>query len=463
MRESYDENINRWIDYLAGLKTRGLPEDIESFLFGVLSYQVMPFHKKWWEFTRKNPVSLLLAPRGHGKSTVLTVGFLLFSILKDMDIRTLITSNTAAQAQAFLREIKHHLENNPKIIDQFGHQKGHPWNESEITVAGRTHGAKEPTVTAIGVGGPVISRHYDLIVLDDVVDEDAARSKNMRQRTHSWYYKELLPTLEPDGELHILGTRYHYDDLYGKLLSAGIPSLVEQAVIKEETGERALWEEKFSLELLKKKREEAGPAIFNTQYQNDISLMEGKIFRPEWISYSAPKDFIRKYQGIDLAIGTADHNDYFAHVTVGEAADGTLQVTGAYKNRLSFEEQFRAVVSLFSRHNTRNSPVTIVGIESNAYQAAMVQRVLTTTSLPVKSIHQTKDKVTRAMRLQGKVQAGLLTFPESGMSDLIEEMLAFPDGEHDDLVDALEMAVRMSDSISRYTELPVRNINVNPG
>jgi predicted phage terminase large subunit-like protein len=454
--------IKGWIEFLEKWRPPALPEDAREFITRVLGYQFMPFHERWWEFAEKNGLSLILAPRGHGKSTILTMAFSLRRILNNPDLRLLIVSNTAAQAQSFLREIRHHLEINTRITDLYGDLAGHPWNESEINLASRLHGAKEATVTAMGVMGPVISKHYDITILDDVVDEEAARSKTMRRKMETWYYKELLPTLEPDGELHIIGTRYHHNDLYGRLIDAGIPVLIDKAINDNNGEESALWEEKFPLELLKKKRDEAGPAIFNAQYQNDVTAMKGAIFRPEWIEVREAPPCQRKYQGVDLAIGKEDHNDYFAHVTIGERGRGQYHVLSVYRARLSFEDQFRAVRTLFLRHDRPDSPVVSVGVEANAYQEAMAQRLRAETTLPVKSIIQTKDKIARAMRMQGLFQTGRITFPNSGTSDLIEELLAFPDSDHDDLVDALEMAMRMACEHARYSELPFRNFDPMP-
>lgn len=481
-----DNSSDRWLRFLDSWRPPSLPRDPGDFVRDILGYQFTPFHRRWWDFTKNNPSSLLLAPRGHGKSTILTVAYALRRVLDDPDLRVLLVSNTAAQAQAFLREIRHHLEANHRVIAAAGPLKGAPWNDSEISLASRTTGAKEPTLCAMGVNGPVISKHFDLILLDDVVDEEMAASRLMRGRARNWYFKELLPTLEPDGEIHVIGTRYHHDDLYGRLMETGVPALIERAVALEDGVERALWEEKFSLEKLREKREQAGSAIFNAQYQNDVSLMAGAVFKPEWIARKTVPPPYRLYQGVDLAIGAADHHDYFAHVTVAECGPGLYQVAGAYRARLSFEEQFNAVRTLFEAHNTCHAPVVQVGVESVGYQAALVQKLKAETNVPVKAVNQTRDKVARAMGIQGLVETGRLCFPPAGpkgcgdkneggmdippekrwvrrdMGNLIAEMLAFPDSDHDDLVDALEIALSMAARVNDYGTLPARPVDVEP-
>lgn len=459
-----------WVELVEARPLTGLPGDPGKFITQVLGYQFTRFQRRWWKFTAARPHTLVLAPRGHGKSTILTIAYTLYRLLSDHELRALIVSNTAAQASAFLREIRAHLDANPWVLREFGGLKGQPWTEAEISLATRLSQAKEASVTALGVGGPIISKHYDLVILDDVVDEEAARSRRLRQKLLTWHYKELLPTLEPHGELHVIGTRYHHDDLYGRLISDGLPHLVDRAIIEQDGVERALWPKKFPLALLRKKREAAGPAIFNAQYQNDVTAMMGAVFRPEWIRFVPLPECGRKFQGVDLAIGSADHHDYFAHVTVGESSPGHYFVLSAFRARLSFEEQFRTVQSLFAAHDRPRSPVVLVGIEANSYQEALAQRLRGESSLPVASVVETRDKIARAYRLQGLFETGRVSFPEvrvrspreDDLSALIEELLSFPDSDHDDLVDALGLALSMAAKIRGYGELPVKDLDLSP-
>jgi len=207
---------------------KGLAEHLQVlldpplFVPRFLEYQLTSFHREWWRFQTDHRASLILAPRGHGKSTILTISWSLWKLCLDRELRILIVSNTFDQAGAFLREIKQHLESNRRLKDIYGEFIGSPWSEHEITLSRRKRRAKEASVTALGLGGPVITRHYDLIILDDVVDEENARTSAQREKTLTWYYKTVLPTLEPEGEVHILGTRYHYQDLYGHLLEADL-------------------------------------------------------------------------------------------------------------------------------------------------------------------------------------------------------------------------------------------------
>jgi len=177
------------------------------------------FHKMWFDFQRKNKRTLILAPRGHGKTTICNICYVIWFLVRKPDGRVLIVSNTQSQASGFLMEIKSQMRSKPVLRQVFGREGGR-WRDDMLILPKRRRIAKEASIVATGVLGPIISRHFDLIILDDVVDEENATSEVLREKLRVWYSKVLLPTLEPDGELHILGTRYHPDDLYQSLINS---------------------------------------------------------------------------------------------------------------------------------------------------------------------------------------------------------------------------------------------------
>lgn len=420
----------------------------------ILNIRLEPFHRRWIEFIRDRARSLILAPRGHGKTTAVTVGLTLWNVLRNPDVRVLIVSNTQAQAESFLREIKLHLEMNPLLTKLFGYQRGPKWAESEIIVAGAKRKGKEATVTALGVMGAVISRHFDVIILDDIVDEENARTGPQRDKLRSWFYTTLAPTLEPDGKLLILGTRYHLRDLYGYLAQGPMRDDFVRYRALDENGE-PLWPGKFSAEFLNRAREEAGPIIFNAQYQNDVELMRGRMFREDWIKrYDTPPDRLKVAIGVDLAIGQNSDNDYFAVAAVGKAEDGKLYVLEATRGRYTFDEQAKKVTDAYTKFNRPDRPVVRVGIEATAYQEALPQRLRNETAMPVVSVRPAVDKISRAHALTAFFESGRVFLKDDAtQSALIEELLLFPEGKHDDLFDALEIAVNLAAESAGYRDI----------
>ena len=411
-----------------------------------------------------------LAPRGHGKSTVGDVDFCITKILRNPNIRIMIGSKTQTQAEAFLVEIRTHFEQNVDLIRVFGDwkkSKDNKWNDREFTVNKRNIIKKEATVTALGASGAVISKHFDIIIGDDIVGLENARTETQRSNLVTWFYSSLIPTLEPDGEIHILGTRYNPLDLYEDLIKSGNYTVNVQRAIQIVNGEeKSLWEDKFSLEKLKQIRAESGKIIFNMQYQNDTELAKGKIFKAHYFKYyeeyKLDYDFqtakvrvknkegidswikVRVYMGADLAISESenDRNDYFVLMMIGVDEDRNVYVLEYVKERLTFNAQLNTIIS-YGRD--KYPMVERVGVETVAYQKSLAQELRRMSLLPIININTSKDKVTRAMRRSANFENGKVFFRE-GMDDLEECLLLFPEVDHDDLFDGLDFAMTMADA-----------------
>lgn len=433
--------------------------------------------------------TLHLAPRGHGKSTIGDVDYCIFRILRNPNIRIMIGSKTQTQAEAFLGEVKAHLEMNDTFIRVFGNLRSNNWNNKEFTVNTRNIIKKEATLTALGASGAVVSKHFDMIIADDLVGFENARTETQRTKLKEWFYSSLKPTLEPWGELHVLGTRYHPLDLYEDFINSGNYHVFKQSAIcdksmpnyefwkelgmipEEEGGEFSLWSNVYSLDTLRDIRKESGSIIFAMQYQNDTELAKGNIFKPNYFKYfeSYEVDYDRDkvyvhvvdekgrdvrevtvYMGVDLAISEKESADYFVIFVIGKDEEGNIYCLDYLKDRMSFDRQLNAII----RYGEQKFPmVRRIGIESVAYQRAMADELKRTTQLPIKTIQTKVDKVTRAMRRSALFENGKVYLRED-MLEFEEMLLLFPEVEHDDLFDGWEFAVTMAD---KRNEVRVRD------
>ena len=301
----------------------------------VLGYEIKEFHKDIIKNQDEcdSGKSLILAFRDCGKSTVATIVRCIFEILRNPDIRILIASKTQLQSEVFLREIKDHFQANEKLRSIFGDYVGPKWDTKEIIISKRKKNLKESTISCIGVGGPTASRHYSVLIGDDLVDEENARTELQRERLRVWFYKSLLPTLEPDGRVFIVGTRWHPDDLYGYILknSPEIKPCIIKAINDDGT---TPWSERFSMDRLIQIKNELGAPIFETQYQMNTQAMEGRIFSFEMFHwYERPPAEHLAFQGVDLAISRKTGGDYFAHCTIAVDPEGRIYVLDIMRTR----------------------------------------------------------------------------------------------------------------------------------
>lgn len=450
-----------------------LTADFETAYYTVCKYitcrSLQPLHASIIHNVSDNQASMDLAPRGHGKSTIGDVDFCITKVLRNPDIRIMIGSKTQTQASAFLKEIRTHFEQNVNLIRIFGDWKksrDNVWNDKEFTVNRRTVIKKEATVSALGASGAVVSKHFDIIIGDDLVGFENARTEAQRKVLKEWFYSSLYPTLEPDGEIHILGTRYSPMDLYEDLIkSKNYKVNVQQAITVKDGQEYSLWESKFSLEKLRSIREEAGLIIFNMQYQNNTELAKGKIFKYKYFKhfeeYEVDYDLnrvrvkvldsqgvpywipVRIYMGADLAISEDEtsNNDYFVLTVIGVDKNKNVYVLDYLKERLTFNAQLNAILD----YGKNKFPmVERIGVETVQYQKSLAQEIRRLSLLPIVNIQTSKDKVTRAMRRSALFENGKVWF-RIGMDDLEECLLLFPEVDHDDLFDGLDFALTVAD------------------
>jgi len=419
----------------------------------ILGYEVRPFHLEMLQFQFEHPDSLQLAYRGAGKSTLATITKAIHYLLKDPNLRILLANETIGGSEKFLREIKGHFENNERLLEVFGpyfdKQKTDKWDTREINVLPRTKHTKEASIACVGADGSVALRHVDVILSDDLVVEKNSRTVGRRGKLKTWYYQSLDPCLEPPdpevshrGEHHRLGTRYHWDDLYGHLIANELRH--HHRIYRGlDENENSPWPEKHSPEWFKKKRKRMGAIIFGAQMLCDTELMKGEIFQYDdcqQIDADEVPSGLKVFMGTDLAVGKKV-NDQFANVVIGIDDKDSIYILEAYAAHLRFKQQKTKWKDTYKRCD----PIR-AGIESNGYQDVLRGDLKDDDKdLRAIPIHTSVDKVTRAQKLSAKFEDKRMFFVRgSHVAELIDQLVLFPGNRLDDLFDALDIAVRAS-------------------
>ena len=172
-------------------------------------------------FERKEDVGkdnkLILMPRNSYKTSVVTIGLPIKTLCIDPDKRVLLVNEVLGNSIKYLGEITGHLETNQQLINFYGEFKGKNWTQEEIIIAQRTKKRKEPSISTAGLGINKVGMHYDLIILDDLVSFNNTGTPEQIQKVID-YYKYMLSILDPHGVMIIIGTRYHFLDLYQHLI-----------------------------------------------------------------------------------------------------------------------------------------------------------------------------------------------------------------------------------------------------
>jgi len=419
------------------------------------------FHKDLCRFIDedKGKKKLVLVPRGHLKSTLVTVGYSLQRIAYDQTIRILIANATYKMGTAFLGEIKKHLTTNERFIELYGRLADDPikWSEDMITLRGAemAHGKKEATVTAFGMGGNLVSQHYDIIILDDIVNRDMVNTREQIEKS-IMFYKDVLDLADGEKtEFIVIGTRWHDRDLYEWIMNPennvikGFKVRVLRAYDGDLEGEsfQALWPEKFNQEYIQSLIRDKGIYEFSCQYLNDPVPDESATFRSDWFQYYEEADIkglpLNKFIMVDPAISLEKEADFTAIVTVGVDEFSNWYVLDLFRGHVTPSQLIDELFYL----DQKWKPIDI-GIEDVAFQKTLqysVQEEMQKRNifLPVRMIKpQSRSKDQRIRGLQPLyANRKVLHNKDLVYNEYLEdELLRFPRSRNDDMIDALSYA-----------------------
>lgn len=411
---------------------------------------------------------LILMPRGHLKSTLITVGYSLQRTLKNKNVRILIGNATSNMAEAFLRQIKNHLKFNKKIHKYWGDlsEDAVKWTDNMVQFKSKeSFRAKEVNLIAYGLGGSLVSQHYDLIIVDDPHNRENINTKDQIEKV-KFAYKDMLDLLEPGGELIVIGTRWHDDDLYGMLMDKRNPESREFKTFHRraiagavlERGERGgyvvtegkvLWPGKYSKTHLTNLLNKKGLYSWSCQYQNEPVDDELAVFKRSWFKeYDVTEMRNRKlfkFTAIDPAISLKERADYTAIVTVGMDVWENIYILEIKRGRFKEKEMVDEIISTYQKFH----PIDVL-IETVAFQKTLQNYIADEAkkrkvSLPIHEVRPEsgEGKEKRIRSLQPYYMRGNM-YHNSNIDfiDYLEdELTRFPKGKHDDLVDALAYVV----------------------
>jgi len=421
-------------------------KDAENSLFYYGKY-ILGFNQfdenvhKEWEFFLKGGkrLKLVLIPRGYFKSSFFTISHPLQELCKNKSKRFLLTNAVFDNAKAFLGSIKQQIETNPKL-KWWGLEPGDPWSSEELTVK-RDSIHKEPSISIAGIGSQLPSQHYDEIIWDDLVNDKNITSKEYIDKVINWW-KNSLNLLDPGGLGIIVGTLWHYRDLYQYV----IKNLAEHfdIIIKKATADNGsiYFESRFPKEELERLKKLLGPYIYNLQYQNELTDPEDAIIKQDWIlKYKELPKPVRMFMTIDPALSEDPTADYSVIMICAVDAENNLYAVDYVREHLDP----KALIDKIFEKAAEHKPVKI-GIETIAFQRVLkfwLEDEMRSRSkfLPIEEL-KTSDraKPDRILALQPRFSAKTI-FIKGWMADLEDELIRFrypvSNQLHDDLIDAL--------------------------
>lgn len=392
-----------------------------------------------------NRIHIELA-RGHLKSHIITKGWSIQQILKNSNVRILVVNATEENAVKFTRSIERYIGKGSLLEKVYGRFESPIWNQNEFVVRQRVDILDAPTLMAAGLQKTLTSQHYDIIIADDLVEPDNSRTKEQRDKVYD-FYLSLFDLLEPRGKIVVIGTRYHQDDLYAKILEENAQHNNWSVFVRScyNPDGSIIFPEKFSqdqLDDIKKK----SFYHFSTQYLNNPIDPENADFKSNWIKYYDPTtpNPSSLYLTCDPAISLSRDADPSALVVAGQFANRRIRIVDRVRKRFVPSDLVDCIFDLVKKWSLHR-----VGIETFVFQKTLkyeIQRQQRERGIffsidELGKRHSGKgeqilSKEARIRRLQPYFEQGLVEF-RSDMSDFVDELLGFPRGRHDDLIDAL--------------------------
>lgn len=390
-------------------------------------------------------------PPQHGKSHMVTVRYPVWRLEREPSLRVVIGCYNQLHATRFSRWARRLAAGRIGIYDD--RRAAHEWE----TLGGGG-------MIAVGVGAGITGNPCDLLIIDDPVkSREEAESEVYRERVWDWYTDDLYTRLQQNASIVLIQTRWHEDDLAGRILSSPdarnwtVISLPAEAEDDDPLGRlpgEPLCPERFDYDALQDRKRVLGSYSFSALYQQRPAPLEGARFRQSWFRYftqggefyslkrpggvvhNVPVGDCWRFQTIDPAATEKDTSDWFVCSTWDVTPERDLLLLDVFRERAETTKHEEICLTLFDRLKP-----DFVGVEKTTYGLNIIQRLLML-GLPVIELKADRDKLSRSLTIQTRYEAGTVYhLADAPWLDVAEsELLGFPTAKHDDFVDTASYA-----------------------
>jgi hypothetical protein len=399
-------------------------------------------------------ILILCVPPRHGKSEEATINFPAWYLGRNPTLEVITSSYSADLAHDFGRKTRR-LVSAPIYQSIFGISLA-----SEQKAVDKWQTSKGGTYTSTGVGGAITGRGANLLIIDDPLkNREDANSITIRNKQWDWFTSTAYTRLEPGGVVVLILTRWHLDDLAGRILvheelSKRTKLIVFPAIATDDEQYRRkgdyLWPTRYAPEEYESIKQAIGPYDWSALYQQSPILSENQEFRNDWFKHRDRAEIdrlnTRSFLTIDTAYSQRDGADYIG-VTENYIDQQNNWNIAAYRVRFNPAD---LVNFLFTIQDKRNFEK--IGIEKTAFTEGLKpfldeEMRKRNRFLPIVALeHKQIAKETRIRGLIPRYASGSVYHIKGECAHLEEEMLQFPLGAHDDVLDSLAYQQQIAES-----------------
>ena len=440
-----------------------------------------PVHHELCDFCQfGNERQIILIPRGHLKSTIVTIAYSVWSIVKNPNIRIYIGNEKIENAESFVSMVRKTFEFNTELRSLYGDYVGTQWSSQKLTVKPRTVHHKEPTIQAGAIGSSAVSQHYDLMIMDDLVSRQNTQTADLIQQT-ILYYQDCYDLIEPGGKFIVLGTRWHVDDLYGYLIenhNKQYDLFWKQAVMNGdmEKGE-ILFPQKFTREILNERLAMKGSFEFAAQYLNDPAPSDAAIFKERYfdffkfydtntgykVSYTQngrQKDLTHSdlyvYTTIDPALSQSKEADFSVICTVAVDSEDNWFILEMKREHYTPVELADELFLTYVKFKPRQIGIEVFGFQKIIKQYIDEKQKALGYYMPIAELKY-DNKTSKEYRIRGllpRFERNKIFFNNEmrNLTYLMNELRRFPRIKHDDCLDALASHLEIAHRPRKFSQ-----------
>lgn len=402
---------------------------------------------------------MIFMPPGHAKSTYASTLFPPWYMGRHPRHKLIAGSHTEPLAWRFGRRVRN-LVAEEEYRRVFG-----VGLSSETTAAGSwelDNGINPGEYYAAGVGGAITGRRGDLIIIDDPIKgRKDAESSTVREALWDWYLNDLHTRIKPGTRIILIQTRWHEEDLAGMLLEQmkdgsgehweilNLPAVAEPGdQMGRKVGE-TLWPEWWGEEFYETERKLQGARNWASLYQQRPAPEEGSYFLRENMRYytTAPmRETLQIYGASDYAV-TEDGGDYTVHVVAGLDPDQNLFILDLWREQASSDVWVDSLLDMAKQWKPIGWAEEKGQIEKGVGPFITKRQNERKVFFARQAFASSINKPIRAQAFRGRHAMGKVFFPKNKewCADLVTEMLHFPAGRNDDMVDCLSLFGRVLD------------------
>lgn len=391
----------------------------------------------------------IVQPPRTAKSSTITLSFPFWLILMNPELNIIIVNYNDKLANRFGTRLRQLFIDNEDLLasrDIYLSKAEHAKASFRFE---NKKGNLLGSINLVGVGGTITGTDADVVICDDLIKGFKDTTQKLLDDLYEWFKEIIIPRLEPHSKLFVLGTRWHTQDIIGRLKD-NHPEKYRFIELKALNSDgTCIWPNKYTLEFFEERRNEIGDRIFEAQYQGQPLDETGDFFNLDWLifeesfQYSSPL-ITGQVRSWDLAYSDENpskDNDYTASCKMYRLSDDTYYVTDVTMRR--YGDDLLQTLLRYAKRDTPNTRILLeTGTKGGAAKELYNQYKHHFTGYLTKQSEPVGSKVDRAQGFKQALMQGRIRFVlnDNQRELLINQLKGFPLAKHDDLIDALSYA-----------------------